>query len=90
MRTSLRETKMLDDYSLRKQADDERLLSEARLLLSPALRDKLHWQQQVYQIVRSYGRRRLKEELEAVHTQLFTESRFMRFRKKIYHIFKNS
>ena len=32
----------------------------------------------------------LKEELEAVHTQLFTESRFTRFRKKIYHIFKNS
>lgn len=90
MRTSLRETKMLDDYSLRNQRDDERLLTEAKLMLYPELRDKLLWQQQVYGLVRQYGRRALKAELEAVHEQLFTESRFAQFRRRIFRIFKKS
>jgi len=89
MRTSLRETKMLDDYRLRQQCEDERLLTEARLLISPDLRNKLYWQEQVYEAVQLYGRRRLKEELEAVHEQLFTESRFTRFRQGIYRIFQS-
>ncbi len=54
MRTSLRETKMLDDYSLRNQREDTRLLTEAKLMLYPELRDKLHWQQQVYGLVRQW------------------------------------
>jgi len=90
MRTSLRETKMLDDYNLRNQRKDERLLTEAKLILYPELRDKLHWQQRVYEVVRQYGRRALKAELETVHEQLFTESRFARFRSRIFRIFKKS
>lgn len=90
MRTSLRETQMLDNYTLRQQTEEESLLTEARLLLSPELQDKLHWQQQVYELVQLYGRRRLKEELEAVHEQLFTESCFGKFRSQIYRIFKKA
>ena len=90
MRTSLRETQKLDDYTFRRQTEEERLLTEASLLLSPELQDKLHWQQQAYELVQLYGRRRLKEELETVHEQLFTESRFDKFRSRIYRIFKKS
>jgi hypothetical protein len=81
---------MLDDYNFHQQSEEVRLLTEARLLLSPELQDKLHWQQQVYELVQLYGRRRLKEEMEAVHEQLFTESRFEKFRSRIYRIFKKS
>ena len=70
MRTSLNETKQIDDYLF--HSVDVHLF-EAKLILQPALREKLQWQQRAYELVNMYGRQQLKAEIEAVHQKLFSE-----------------
>ena len=87
MRTSLNDIKHIDDYLLQYAGIADRALFEARLILQPALQENLAWQQKTYDIIKQYSRRRLKEEIESVHQQLFTEPEHITFRKKILAIF---
>jgi hypothetical protein len=80
MRTSLIETKQIDDY-LFHSADAH--LFEAKLIVQPALREKLQWQQRTYELITAFGRRQLKAEIEAVHQQLFSEPEHRSFCQKI-------
>lgn len=87
MRTSLNDIKHIDDYLLQYAGKADRALFEARLLLQPALQENLAWQQKTYDIIKAYSRRRLKEEIESVHQQLFTEPEHIPFRRRILSIF---
>ena len=87
MRTSLNDIKHIDDYLLQYAGKSDRALFEDRLILQPALQENLAWQQKTYDIIKQYSRRRLKEEIESVHQQLFTEAEHIPFRKKILAIF---
>ena len=87
MRTSLNDIKHIDDYLLQYAGIADRALFEARLILQPALQENLAWQQKTYDIIKQYSRRRLKEEIESVHQQLFTEPEHISFRRKILAIF---
>ncbi|MCS3796971.1 hypothetical protein [Niastella sp. OAS944] len=87
MRTSLNDIKHIDDYLLQYAGKADRALFEARLILQPALQENLAWQQKTYDIIEQYSRRRLKEEIESVHQQLFTEPEHISFRSKILGIF---
>lgn len=87
MRTSLNEIQQIDDYLLKYAGEADALLFEVRLLLQPALRENLLWQQKTYDIIRQYSRRQLKTEIETVHQQLFTEPEHIPFRKKIMSLF---
>jgi hypothetical protein len=51
------------------------------------MRDKMHWQQKTYQIIRQYSRGQLKQEIEAVHQKLFTEPEHLNFRQRIKKLF---
>lgn len=87
MRTSLNEIKQIDDYLFKYAGEADSLLFEARLILEPALREKMLWQQKTYDIIRQYSRRTLKAEVEAVHQQLFNEPEHSSFRQKILAFF---
>jgi len=87
MRTSLNDIQQIDDYLLRYAGEADRALFEARLILQPALRESLLWQQKTYAIVRQYSRRQLKAEIETVHQHLFTEPEHISFRRKIMALF---
>ncbi|HVS93457.1 MAG TPA: hypothetical protein VHE59_15565 [Mucilaginibacter sp.] len=87
MRTSLSETVRIEAHLLRISESGDRLVFEARLLLEPELRDKMHCQQNTYALVKKYGREELKKEIEAVHQQLFTEQKHISFRQNILGIF---
>ncbi|MBS1503008.1 MAG: hypothetical protein JST32_13155 [Bacteroidetes bacterium] len=87
MRTSLPETEQIDAHLLRLSEAGDRLVFEARLLLEPELRVKMHWQENTYALVKKYGREELKKEIKAVHQQLFTEQKHISFRQKILGIF---
>ena len=87
MRTSLIETEQIEAHLLRLSEPGDALVFEARLLLEPELKDKLDWQQKTYTIVRQYGRRQLKQEIEAVHQQLFNRPEHAGFRQKIMRLF---
>jgi hypothetical protein len=87
MRTSLNDIQQIDDYLLRYAGEADRALFEARLILQPALRESLLWQQKTYAIVRQYSRSQLKAEIETVHQHLFTEPEHIPFRRKIMALF---
>lgn len=79
---------MIESYLLGRLETGDRLVVEARLLLDKQLSDDVSWQQRTYALIRAYGRKCLKAEIEAVHKKMFSEKKFEGFREKIHHIFK--
>jgi hypothetical protein len=52
-----------------------------------ALDNRFHWQQKTYAEIKLYGRRRLLKEINSVHDQLFLQSKYSGFRKKVMSYF---
>ena len=82
------ETEQLEGYLLHTIHPEERLVIEARLLLHPGLKEKALWQQDTYALIKNYGRRELRAEIENIHKRMFAEKKFKTFRQKILFIFK--
>jgi hypothetical protein len=87
MRTSLLEAEQIESHLMQSAEPGDALVFEARLLLEPELKDKMHWQQKTYSIVKQYGRQQLKQEIEAAHYQLFNRPEHAGFRQKIMRLF---
>lgn len=87
MRTSLNEIKQIEDHLFNQVDPGEAVLLEARLILNPQFADNVKWQQQTYHLVKQYGRKKLKAELDAVHQQLFTQAVHRSFAQKIRALF---
>ncbi len=65
-----------------------KLAFEAALRLNPALRKDLHAQKKVHQMVRLYHRKKLKEGLENLHQQVFSNPDKAAFQQNIYELFQ--
>jgi len=89
MRTSLNEIKQIEGHLFNQAAVDDALLFDAMLILDRDMSYKVTLQKKVYQLVRQYGRKKLKAEVESVHQQLFSEARHKTFRQKIMRLFIN-
>ena len=87
MRTSLLETERIEAHLLHLSNPGDALVFEARLLLDDELSEKLQWQKATCDMVKTYGRKQLKQEIEAVHQTLFSDARHKSFREKIKAIF---
>jgi len=87
MRTSLTDTEQIEAHLLQQTSPGDTLVFEARLLLDDELADKLHWQKATYNMVKLYGRKQLKKEIEAVHQTLFNTHKHKSFSEKIKSIF---
>ncbi|MES2133368.1 MAG: hypothetical protein V4506_13555 [Bacteroidota bacterium] len=81
------EAQYLENYLTGTLSPEDSLVMDARVLLDMGLNDKIIWQQRTYELVKAYGRKQLKMEIEKVHNQLFSEKRFSSFRQKIKNIF---
>lgn len=84
----MNEVQYIEQYLNRALAPEEHVLMEARLLIDPALRDKVLWQQRSHELVRAYSRKQIRLEIEKAHDRLFIESRFSAFRQTIKNIFR--
>lgn len=87
MRTSLSEIKNIEDYLLDQQQPEDKLVFEARMILNKDLQQKTEQQHQLYKLVRLYGRKKLRQEIEAVQQKLFSDSVHHKFRHTILNIF---
>ena len=87
MRTSLNEIQRIEDHLFRQLKGDEELLFQVNLILDRKLDENVKFQQKSYHLVRQYGRKRLKEELEVVHQKLFSEDEHRSFRQKVLSLF---
>lgn len=84
----MNETQHIEQYLNRTLAPEEHVLMEARLLIDPALRDTVLWQQRSHELVRAYSRKQIRLEIEKAHHRLFSESRFSSFKQQIKNIFR--
>ncbi|PBQ32429.1 hypothetical protein CNR22_11825 [Sphingobacteriaceae bacterium] len=82
------EIQELENYIQKAQEPEERLLTEARLLLNSDLCTNLQWQKTTYILIQEFGRKKLKAEIELVHQKLFSEKKYTSFKHKILSIFK--
>jgi len=87
MRTSLNEIKLIDDHIFNKNTPEDALVFDAMLILNPGLSTQIMWQKKTHALVRQYGRKKLKTEIEMVHQRLFTEPVNQTFRQKILSLF---
>lgn len=88
MRTSLNEIAQIESWVTGRLQPSEKLLFEARLLVSPALRDQLKLQQAIHQVVRLFARKQLKQELRAVQNNMFRQAGKSAFQQEVNQIFK--
>ncbi|HOZ88546.1 MAG TPA: hypothetical protein PL029_12355 [Bacteroidia bacterium] len=83
----MNETQQIENYLLKGLLPEDKLLFEAKLLLNKDLQEKLLWQQSTYELIKQHGRKQIKKEIEAVSLKLFSEKKYLTFRKKILQIF---
>jgi len=88
MMTSRNNARLIEQYLHSELSPSEQLLFEARMIAHPELQAEVRLQRKVYRLVRMYHRKKLKEELEAVHQRLFNNPRKMSFRQRIERIFQ--
>lgn len=85
MRKLLAETQEIDQYLLHEMPPAERLVFQARLLITPALREKVRYQRKALQLVRWLAREQKRQELDSLLDQVMQEPSF---RHSITSIFK--
>lgn len=88
MTTSPNNIQLIEQYLQGRLSPSEQLLFEARMIAHPELRTEVRLQEKVYRLIRMYHRKKLKEELEAVHQRLFNDPRKRSFRQRVERIFK--
>lgn len=88
MRTSQNNTQRIERYLLGSLSVSDKLVFEAQLMLQPKLRMELYFQKKAYAFVQLYHRKKLKEELEALHQELFDDPDKIVFQQAIYCLFK--
>lgn len=88
MMTSLNNTRLIEAYLQNKQSPVHRLMFEARLILNPALRSDLCFQEKTYRLVKMYHRKQLKVEFEEMYQRICNNPDNAVFQQNIYQIFK--
>lgn len=89
MRTSLIEIKQIEDWLLRRGDIKDRLVTEAKIISSPEIREKAEWQMKSYDLIRQYGREKFLQEVKAVEYGLFHSPKHKSFQNRIKSIFKS-
>lgn len=87
MRTSLNELHDIEKYLSGNMKAEDATVFQAKLLTNPLLQTKMRLQSQVYILIREYGRKQLRAEMETVHRRLFQDIEHISFREEIYRLF---
>ncbi len=90
MRTSLNNIKEAENFISEKLDPAESVLFNAKMVLDPLLRFNVAAQQKVYSLIRLYGRKKIKSEVEAVHAKIFSDPQNILLQKKIDQLFSKS
>lgn len=87
MRTSLNEIQHIEQHLLGQLSNEESLLMEAKMSLSPDLTQMVALQEETYAVVREYGRKKLRAEIVLVEKKLFTSPGHLSFKQRIMKLF---
>ena len=87
MRKSLHEIQQVENYLFGRMSVQEHQDFKVRLLVNPHQQEEVDAQKASYVLIKAYGRKKLKAELNAVHEKLFTRPEKKWFRELIKNIF---
>lgn len=91
MRTSLNEIRNIElQLQEPQKSPEEDLIWKAKLLIDPELNNKVKWQVKAYQLVRYFGRKSLKKDLNDLHHNLMVNPAHKHFQVRVQEIFSNS
>lgn len=85
MRKQLEELKELDQYIFHQLADEDKLIMQARMILSPVMKENWWHQLKAHKLIRLFGREQKRAELNTIHQHLMADPDF---KKQISLIFK--
>lgn len=74
---------MIEKYLQQELNPADKLLLDAQLLLDKDLQDNFYWQQKSYQLIKFYGREKLRKQLVRVEQELFVNPVHKNFMDKI-------
>jgi hypothetical protein len=83
MKTSAFDTEHIDRYLLQQLPPGDKLVFDAKLMLSPELLETVEWQRIVHQMVQLRGRRQLKAQIKAAEQMVFSQPEYSGFRQKV-------
>jgi len=78
MRRSLHEVQEIDRYINKELNSGQRILFQAKMILSPGLRIMVADQQKVYMVITRFARNEQRKKLENIYNQLMQEPAFNR------------
>lgn len=87
MRTSLNNIFETEQYLTGQLPPEDQLIYDARLIVEEDLKEQTRWQKHTYEVIRAYGRMKIRSRLEEMHERLMTEPQHTSFRNKILKIF---
>jgi hypothetical protein len=83
MKTSAFDTEQIDRYLLQQLPPGDKLVFNAKLMLSPELLETVEWQHKVHQLVQLRGRLQLKAQIKATEQMVFSQPEYSPFKKKV-------
>jgi hypothetical protein len=90
MKTSWNDIRQAEDYLTGNIKEEDALVMKAKLLIDPVLRANMAAQKKVYSLIRMYGRKKLRAELDAIQEELFQDTAKHSFREKIVQLFNKT
>lgn len=87
MRKSLHDIQQIESYIFGRMSIQENQDFKVRLLVNAQLYEEVEAQKEAYALVKTYGRKKLKAELNAIHEKLFTHPEKRSFRQLIKSFF---
>lgn len=89
MKTSLNDIRQIEKHLTGRGDAGDALVLEARLIVEPALRMNVMAQKKAYSLIRMYGRKKLRTDLEQIHEELFNDPAKKSFRDRIVQWFSH-
>lgn len=90
MKTFRNNTQQTEEYISGTLRQDEALLFDARLLIDPVLKMHLGLQRRIRALVHAYGRKKTREEIAAVHEEVFNDPRHLILQQQVNQLFNKS
>ena len=76
MRKQLHEIEGIERYIFNTLSEPDRLLFEVKMIANPELKANMLAQHQTYSLIRLFGRKKKKEQLEAMHFRIMEDKKF--------------
>lgn len=90
MKTSSTDTELLEKFLRGELSAAEKLWVQARLLTEPELKQELDLHRKIHRLIVLYRRRKLMDQVEEIHREIFNAPGQLKFKLKIQRLFNPS